>query len=649
MAAPPDLFLSYSRTDRARAQFFADGFAGAGLNVWWDTTLRAGEAYDQVTERALREARAVVVLWSQTSVESRWVRAEATQAQRLGRLVPCLIEPCQLPVMFELTQTADLAHWRGDADDPAWRGFLADVLRFIEQSPVTAAAPLAAGTRAVASPTAALLAVLPFDNLSSDPELAYFSDGVSEEILGRLSRSTKLPVIARTSSFQFRGPDKARAATALKASHILDGAIRRAGDRVRITAHLVDAARQTTLWSERYDRSLADVFAVQDEIAEAIATALNSGFFGRPAEVVDPATYDLYLRARVWVAGADEVREKIAVLEQVTRAAPHFATGWGRLAFLRSYLYRLLPLAERSAVKAAAANAMARALALDPDLVDGWAAQVGLLDPFGDFLAEAAIISRLVAIGANSAEAQFFIWAHLARQGRQREAADVAVRAAALDPLNPLVFPVPGYNHWYRGELDAARAVLEQSIARFPDNQNCAAALVLIYAHQGDWAAADHLLNPARLEKFPLREQGAVVNLARIMRHPTPENRRLNTSFVTDHVDRTGHLDPSWLLPMGYFGEVDEAYALLDRARLGPAGALGGNRGPYAYDPMRLFEGAWPQLRNDARFVKLCARLGLVEYWLATGNWPDCADEVPYDFRRECERLRDWPKDRFGA
>ncbi|MBU6165959.1 MAG: TIR domain-containing protein, partial [Alphaproteobacteria bacterium] len=105
-----DIFISYSSDDRARAKLFADAFAAAGLNVWWDAGLRAGDAYDQKIEQALRAAKAVVVLWSPTSVASRWVRAEATLADRCKSLVPVTIAPCDKPIMFELTQTADLSH-----------------------------------------------------------------------------------------------------------------------------------------------------------------------------------------------------------------------------------------------------------------------------------------------------------------------------------------------------------------------------------------------------------------------------------------------------------------------------------------------------------------------------------------------------------
>src|SRR3984885_15522233 len=109
----PDIFLSYSRDDQATARRFAEGFEREGLSVWWDVTLNPGEAYDQVTEKALRTAKAVVVLWSKRSVDSRWVRAEATLADRQKTLVPAMIEPCERPIMFELTQTADLSRRGG--------------------------------------------------------------------------------------------------------------------------------------------------------------------------------------------------------------------------------------------------------------------------------------------------------------------------------------------------------------------------------------------------------------------------------------------------------------------------------------------------------------------------------------------------------
>ncbi|MEZ5680876.1 MAG: AAA family ATPase [Erythrobacter sp.] len=130
----PDIFISYSRPDEAVARRYADRFIEAGMDVWWDSHLRSGEEWDRVIEEALRSAHAVVVLWSPDAVDSRWVRAEATVAQRIGSLMPAMIVPCQLPIVFEMTQTADLSHWSGDTSDAKWQAFLSDVVSKVERS-----------------------------------------------------------------------------------------------------------------------------------------------------------------------------------------------------------------------------------------------------------------------------------------------------------------------------------------------------------------------------------------------------------------------------------------------------------------------------------------------------------------------------------
>lgn len=228
-----DIFLSYNREDSARAKVFADGFQCEGFSVWWDATLRSGEAYDEVTEEALESAKAVVVLWSPRSVVSRWVRAEATVAGRNKTLVPVMIEQCKRPIMFELTQTAELSHWHGDADDTAWRAFVSDVRGLVAKgtaftpdmlaqevttpsvkdtlrpyqidpaalvgSRISRRATIAGGIGALAvagvggwaffksDPAIAStrIAVMSFSNMSGDPGQAYFSDGIAKSCAGR--------------------------------------------------------------------------------------------------------------------------------------------------------------------------------------------------------------------------------------------------------------------------------------------------------------------------------------------------------------------------------------------------------------------------------------------------------------------------------
>ena len=127
----PDVFISYNREDQHRARGIADALESEGLDVWWDSNLKAGESYDEVTEKNLREAGAVVVLWSKQSAASKWVRAEATIGERCSTLVPAMIEECDRPLRFELVQTADLIRWHGDRADPQWQSFIHAIKRAI--------------------------------------------------------------------------------------------------------------------------------------------------------------------------------------------------------------------------------------------------------------------------------------------------------------------------------------------------------------------------------------------------------------------------------------------------------------------------------------------------------------------------------------
>ena len=127
-----DIFLSYARQDRPTARVFAECLAEEGFSVWWDASLHSGETFDEVIEQRLRDAKAVVVLWSPRSVASRWVRAEATLADRRNKLAPAIIEPCDRPIIFELTHAAELAEWHGDRSDPRWQSFVFDLHRLLD-------------------------------------------------------------------------------------------------------------------------------------------------------------------------------------------------------------------------------------------------------------------------------------------------------------------------------------------------------------------------------------------------------------------------------------------------------------------------------------------------------------------------------------
>ena len=379
----PDIFLSYSREDQATARRFAEGLQREGFDVWWDQSLRSGESYDEVTEQALKGARAVVVLWSKTSVASRWVRAEATIADRAGTLVPVMIEPCERPVMFELRQSADLSGWQG-ANDTRWSAFVDDLRHRLQRPQVPGAealpvratssrrtaavgfglialAVLLAGAwwmhahraadapaqRASDSPPTAerpvTLAVLPFANLSSDPEQEFFADGLTEELVNSLARIDGLQVTSRTSAFYFKGRNEELRAIGEKlgVEHLLEGSVRRNGDVLRITAQLVKAKDGFHLWSQTYDRSQQDLFNLQEDIArnvaKALEVALGVGDIGqRPGLTRDVEAYQLFWQADA-LEGASDARSlarQAQLLEEAVARDPDFVLARSALSWV---------------------------------------------------------------------------------------------------------------------------------------------------------------------------------------------------------------------------------------------------------------------------------------------------------------------------
>jgi len=320
------------------------------------------------------------VLWSKRSVDSRWVRSEATLADRYGTLVPAMIEPCDRPIMFELTHTADLSDWTGDADDPRWRSFIEGLRRTVGSGApsvvrsATAAQPTVTSTPAVAvaqrrwiawgalavvalaiaaglvwylqsrhAGTAPALdrsiAVLPFENFSSDAEQDHFADGLTEQILDSLARVPDLQVTARTSAFAFKGKaqDLKAVGKTLGVAHVLEGSVRRSGDKLRVTTQLIRTDTGFHIWSETYDRPLTDIFTIQDEIARAVAGALQVtlgvGIGQQPGMTRNVEAYQAWLAARgVTYTGTQSMRHYIELMEQAAALDPAFAQPWWDLS-----------------------------------------------------------------------------------------------------------------------------------------------------------------------------------------------------------------------------------------------------------------------------------------------------------------------------
>jgi TolB-like protein len=490
-----------------------------------------------------------------------------------------------------------------------------------------------------------VLAVLPFDNLSNDPEIQFFSDGVSEEIIQRLSRGASLKLIGRTSSFQFRDERKAKAAEVLKCTHVLDGSIRRAAARVRISAHLVEASSKTILWSDRYDRSLEDIFAVQDDISENIAGELHQAFSSFSSENIEPDVYDLYLRASLKSYAPEELRTNIGLLELATQRVPHFAEAWARLAYARAWLRFYEPFVQRASSASQVESDADRALALDSQNADALVAKLFVIAPFGHFNDSWEALEKIRQAPAMGDGGKYIGW-FLRHFGFVQESVGEDERAYLTDPLDPMCANVVGLAKIAAGRLEEAVPVFEELVSRIPDMTFPFTNLLRAKALLEDWSGVDELLELAK--ERTLREFEDGLTFIRAKRHSAPANiDKWRTDFVVQ-TRETGCVDVSRLVYAAHLGLVDEAYEAAETGSLGPVGGGNDIMGPDGYRTSMLFQVRLPEIRQDPRFVRLCARLGLVEFWIATGKWPDCVDDVPYDFKAECEKASNNPIDDFG-
>lgn len=270
-----DIFVSYSRDDRERVAPLVAQLESAGYSVWWDRQLQGGTVYSEKIETEIASSDLVVVVWSRASIKSQWVADEANLGQREDKLLPVSLDGTEPPIGFRQIQTIALDSPDGDVTQPS-------IDSLIEAVAHQTGSGQEEGSSDTSAPDASI-AVLPFVNMSSDPEQEYFSDGISEELLNLLAKISQLHVTARTSSFQFKGKtlNVSKIGQVLGVVHVLEGSVRKAGNRVRITAQLIEVATGFHKWSETYDRTLDDIFAIQDEIAAAIVEALKEHILGK--------------------------------------------------------------------------------------------------------------------------------------------------------------------------------------------------------------------------------------------------------------------------------------------------------------------------------------------------------------------------------
>jgi TolB-like protein len=490
-----------------------------------------------------------------------------------------------------------------------------------------------------------LLIVLPFENLSTDADLSFFSDGVSEEVLSRIIRGSKLKVIGAASSARIRGPDRVEAARALGATHIVDGSVRRGGNRVRINAHLSEVEMGAGLWADQFEGDLGDIFALQDEIADGIAQALFAKFTPATRALIDPAVYDLYLRAKNLVSQPETLLQSIASLERVTQQAPGFADGWGRLASLRAFMRLNLPYKERAIITTQLRHDIERCRILDPDNREVTYSDYWLSPAYGDFHAHERIIQRGLTCSNPNADDFAIASFHFYNVGLFRLSYDLGLKAVSQDPSNWGSMINHAISLWPVQSGEACRDALRRHVDHWPEDQQGTGYLIFIACAIGDWDEIDRLTDPKRLAQFPLRENSGLIATAATMRYPTLANRQFLFDMMKARVEKHGAFDAAFVAFSSLIGMAEHIYPVIENLRFGPSHTKGDALGLMGYRTHLLFTPAAKNARADPRFVTLCARLGLVDYWLTQSVWPDCVDEVPYDFKAACLAARDTARD----
>jgi len=504
------VFISYARADEPMAMLIADELRGDGFEVWRDDELPAHRPYAEVIEERINGAKAVVVLWSAEAAKSHWVRAEADSARTALTLVQASLDGTVPPMPFNQIQCADLKAWNGERTAAGWRKLVASVAQL-------------AGTAPDPSPREATgavsICVLPFQNMSGDAEQEYFSDGISEDITTDLSKVSALEVIARNSAFTFKGQsvNVCEVARKLGVTHVLEGSVRKVGNRVRITAQLIDGRSGGHLWADRYDRDLTDIFTIQDEITKEIVRALKLKLLPEERKAIEQRgtsnveAYNLYLLARqYWVTGNHgDFRREERVMRICGRAVeidPYYGQAWALLAIAQSNLRYGFNRDVDDGFAAAHA-----ALSIDPTIAEAHVPMARRLEEKGCHQEAAVEIEKALRFAPDSwevnreagrlakqdrnfakaiehyektvevMESDFHSWALLVtcyqatgevdkvRHGAMKMVAE-AERALRQDPSNGAALGIIAGGYAILGESDRAREWIDRAMLIDPDN-----------------------------------------------------------------------------------------------------------------------------------------------------------------------------------
>lgn len=520
-----DVFISYKRENLAVVGRLVAALRAEGIGVWWDQDIGPNAAWEATIEAALAAAKLVIVAWSPAAVASENVKAEARWARQQGRLLQVFVEACDPPLFFGERQGVDLKHWAGAAADPAFLSVLAAVRRDLAapSTPIPDDAPPTVGSEPLPLPSKPSIAVVPFANLSGDPEQEYFADGMVVEITTALSRIRSLFVIASSSTLSFK--DKAASAQEvarqLGVRFVLKGSVRKAANRVRIAVQLIDTEDSSQLWADSFEDSLDDVFALQDKVALSVAGKIEPTVqqaeirraSSRPTENI--GSYDLYLRAlpliRVYTRA--KVLQGLDLLSQAVALDPDYGSALSLAAnchyLIVSYRWSADPESNRRQ-GIEMAHCATKAARDDAQVLAGAAIAVSFLER--DLDGAALLADRAIALNPGSAIARLSSGIVRLRSGDPDLAVEHFETAMRLDPIGPdypAFLSFIGMARLYQGRFAEAVA-LEKEVAQQNDAPLPHAVLAASEGNLGHAAAAR-----AALERYRSLTQVPIGDFAR--------------------------------------------------------------------------------------------------------------------------------------
>ena len=499
------------------------------------------------------------------------------------------------------------------------------------------AVPAVAGGVAVAvdAPTAIRqsIAVLPFADMSPEKDQDYFSDGIAEELLNQLTKLKGLHVAGRTSSFFFKGKneDLRDIGEKLNVAHILEGSVRKAGNRVRITAQLVKAADGYHLWSETFDRDLDDIFAIQDETAKAVADALSLELGVGEAGSSDGGTqnmeaFDAYLNAisSYHQFGRPETARAIELLEKAVELDPNFVLAWGWLAQVcdnAAFSFLSEQATELGIRSEEAAN---RAIAMAPDAVASIRASALLKTRQREWAEAGRLWHKAVAAAPGDAHSNYEYGRFLVMIGRAKDAVQYCHRAVQIDPLSLTPCVLLAVAHQINGEKEKALKEFRRGEGLIGNHQFLYSVTLVLAMEQEDRALMNYCLDRI-LEAEPFLPDNESITRSMRACLDSPEDARKEL--------RRFDSDPAYRTPIGrtvitvwasYFGDPELALKQFQD--------VSQHRAVAVFLVWRPIQKAMRQLPG---FKDLLVDFKLVDYWQSTGDWGDfCQPTGDGDF--EC-------------